>query len=98
MKKKNFIHFSPKFYAYLKSKKKIRKSDDFSGFLYGRKLPNGTWTGLVGALATGDIDLVKLTSLKNFFIKIISSRLKYIDLIVPEYYSTFLFLGIKISF
>jgi hypothetical protein len=66
MKKKIFIHFSPKFYAYLKLNK-IRKSNDFSGFLYGRKLPNGTWTGLVGALATGDIDLVKLTSFKPKF-------------------------------
>ncbi len=62
-----FIHFSPKLYAYLKLNK-IRKSNDFSGFLYGRKLPNGTWTGLVGALATGDIDLVKLTSFKQNFL------------------------------
>jgi hypothetical protein len=28
------------------------------GYTIGRKLPNGTWTGLVGALATGDLDLI----------------------------------------
>jgi hypothetical protein len=31
---------------------------------YGQKLPNGSWTGLVGALAEGDLDLGSI--LRNF--------------------------------
>lgn len=33
-------------------------SPDNGGFAYGKKLANGSWSGLVGALASGNIDLI----------------------------------------